>query len=378
MTRFIKGCIAFSLIALVVVIVLAINEDEPSFVRYNYVNESINQGALVLAVDSQGAITQTATGVVRGYKLNGEAVWEQSFTRFDSATNAVRSARAQCTTACPSAFLTLPERTIGVGGADPTGSLARALAGGESQLVQTIDDDSLFVNRNESSTTGLFTMFASSPGAPTQVSTGLRGAAYVGLSGDRKVAVAGLAGDDSAGAGLRLRQLKRSGASWRASGDSLALSKNANACISPRGNYTGIVDDQLRIVGEFDGSSRSVGPKVESGTCTIGDDGAVTLIHNPRGDTQTIVATRFSSSGKQRWSREHRGARLVSKAGALFYAVRDQTGRLSVFDAASGKPLLNDPLVGVPPGGGGLGIGLDAIVRADRKGQPTWLLKLPR
>ena len=380
MTNFIKGCIAFSLIALVVVIVIAINEDEPAFVRYGYINDSISQGANVLAVDSEGAVTQTAAGKVLGFKRGtAAAIWEESFERFDKSTNAVRNAAAHCALACPAAMLELPERTIGVGGADPTGSLARTLGNGEADLVQPIDNDSLFVNRKEGNTTGLFTMHAnpSTPGAPSQISTGLRGAGYLGLSADRKTAVAGLAGDDSAGAGLRLRALKRSGNQWRATGPSYALSKNANACISPGGDSIGIVDGRLRIVSVGTSRSRTVGPRLIAGTCTIDDSGAVTLAYNPADRPQNVSAARFTATGKGVWSSDFGAVRLLSKADAKFVALRGPTGRLNVHDVVTGKELLNDPLDGVPPGGGGLGIGKDAIVRADRKGNPTWLVRLP-
>lgn len=385
MTRFIKGCIAFSLIALVVVIVLAINEDEPSFVRYAYVNQSINQGADVLAADSNGAITQTATGAVLGFEQGSDQpTWQQSFERFDHTTNSIRSASAQCSFACPSAMLTLPDKTIGVGQMDPTGSLARALGNGDSSLVKVIDANAMFVNGKRANTTGLFTMRSdpNAPGPPTSIFTGLRGASYVGLAWNGQAAVVGVAGSDNDGDALRLRTLVHSEDRWQVGDINLSLSKDANACISKDGHKGAAVDRRLRVFGltapstrDVAAAVRSFGPRVASGTCTIDDDGSVTLLFNPLDEGDAIVATRFDPSGRQLWSNTYRRAKLLTKADSLFYAIRDTTGRMRAFDIATGKLLLDNQLDGVPPSGHGLGFGRDAIVLANRKGEPTWLLR---
>lgn len=385
MTRFIKGCIAFSLVALVVVIVLAINEDEPSFIRYAYVNESINQGAEVLAADADGAVTQTATGAVLGFEQgSADPVWKQSFEPFDNTTNSIRSASAQCSYACPSAMVTLPDKTIGVGQMDPTGSLARALGNGDSTLVKVVDNTSIFVNDTRANTTGLFAMKSDeqSPGPPTSLFTGLRGASYVGLAQNARAAVVGVAGSDNDGDALRLRTLLREDRAWTTGNINLSLSKDANACISGEGRFAAAVDRRLRVfplqrsnTQDITVEPQTVGPRVASGTCTIDDYGSVTLLYNPIGGTDAIEAVRFSATGRQLWSFSYPQAKLLTKADSYFYAIREVNGTLRAFDIKTGRQILEDPLTGVPPSGHGLGFGRDAIVRANRKGEPTWLLR---
>jgi hypothetical protein len=370
MIKFLYGCAAFTVIAAVFAIVSAISGGPATNPRYSAVTESIDQGAAILAADKYGAITLTANGNLRGFERSGKLVWERSFDRYDNPSGVAQGATAICADKCPSAMLKLPNGYVGVGGADPSGSVARALTASDLKLIATYGDRSVFADQPEQSSSVLQFMTGAGrvPIAPTVRKIPIPAVAYMSIPPGTDRAVIGSVGDDPPKAAVRLRSLQRVGVTWKQVGPSIAGIASTNACIAADGQHIGWVADRIYFAKFGESSSVPHGPPATSGNCTIDSEG-ITAVLVPVNQKIGVRLVRFTLDGRELWNHRLGGVDVLSGGDAVNVVVRVQAGyRVSVINARSGLVVYTTDQPDKPYAADD-----GSLVQAIRKGTPSWL-----
>lgn len=371
MTKFIVACIAVTVVGIVAVagIVVISGPERPP--RFTTISSAIEEGAEVLAADKDGAVTMTANGRIRGFSRAGEKLWERKFDRYEPNKRVLLEARATCAVKCPAALLELPTGYEGAGGADPAGSLSRALSNGDMQLLAAAAPAELFARaptNNGSTLRTIFTTDLNQPTAPTEQNVGVAGPGYVSVAAGGGRGVVGSLVSDPAGKPARIQAIEGSAGDWNPVGPAIPDIESANACISADGSRIAIASDRLRA-GEFGSKpDRTYGPALSRGSCTI-DGSGLSALMLPRGAASGLIAARYDFDGRQLWRRELGAVRVISDADAKYFVVREEsTSVTSVLDVVNGRKVFEAEL---PPNLFAADDG--SLVTANRSGTPTWV-----
>lgn len=371
MTKLVLGCVVVSVVLIAAVTILLVDAGPEEPPRFSTISSAIEDGAEILDADKHGAITLTANGNVRGYTRDGLLVWERSFDRYEPNRRALLAASASCVARCPAAFLNLSSGYEGVGGADPAGSISRALSEGEMSLLAVIDSESVFASASTATGTTLRTITSTDPdrpSAPTLENVGIPGPGYVGIARDVDRAVVGAIGGDPPDGAARVRAISGERGGWTTAGAAIPEIESANACISPDGRWIGIASTRIRIARFGERAGDKIGAGISRGTCAIDDRGISAVVQNREGPGD-VIALRYSHRGKTLWRRKLGRVRIVSDADAVNFVARSDGSELTtVIDATTGKLLLEQKLrANVFAADDG------ALVTANRAGFPAWV-----
>lgn len=371
MTKLVFACVVVSAALVVAVMFLLVVSEPEQPPRFSTLSSAIEDGAEILDADENGAITMTANGNVRGVSRDGAVVWERSFERYEPNKRDLIGARATCVEKCPAALLDLPSGYEGVGGADPAGSIARALTDGDMSLLAAVDSTTVFAAAPTATGTTLRTIIATDPerpSAPTLENVGIPGPGYVGIAPTTDRAVVGAIGGDPPAGAARVRAISGERGKWTTAGESVREIESANICISSDGKWIGIVSTGIRVARFGEEPGEQLGSAIERGTCTIDARGisAVVQASENQGD---VVGLRYSRQGKLVWRRALGRVRVVNDADAVNFVARaDGSEQTTVLEASSGKLLLEQKLrANVFASDDG------ALVTANRAGVPTWI-----
>lgn len=367
MLKLVYGCLAFSVVALVIIFVSAAGDGQPFRGMTKSMADAVSQGATILAADRNGAVSQTGNGRIAGYKRGSdERVWSESFSRFEEGPEnpygaGSIDATASCAIECPSAIVELLGEFTAYGNASP--SLAGALTSlrqGAEGLLAVPTRENAFVRASVSEADAPQLLWVDG-GDATGASVTNPSAVEVDAAAEHAVAGA-VKGERGA-----LSRLTRRGNKWSLAGKSLFEAGLKNACISADGDWVGSVGARIHRFA-FDAASDNVlGPEVATGTCTVDAEG-ITVPFTTAADPGLQV-TRFSEDEKPVWSRRLGAQRLLSKGGSPYVVSQSADGNVTVLDAVTGKELLTRAVVGAPF------VGRDgSVVIADREGQPEWLI----
>jgi hypothetical protein len=363
MLKLVYGCLAFTAIALVVIIITA--RDERGSHGFNDpMAYALIGGADVLAADRNGAITQTGNGVVRGFNAGGEKVWETTFDRFAGSaaqpgvTN-VPDAAASCAGDCPAAAVTLPEGVKTFGGMDPGSELERTVAGLNLNVLAAFAPNAILASDLSTVPDSQLHWIAGN----SDKSLDVFDPSYAGVDGDGDRAIIGAA----KGLDGRLYPIKRSGDTWVVAGPEIRQHALRNACISRDGNWVGSAGERIEVR-RFGGENvTTVGPPVVTGNCTI-DSSGITAVYGVPDSESIIRVTRFTLDGRVIWKKSLGANKLVSHADASSIVVRGgANGTTTAIDARTGEQTFQHALPDEPY------VATDgSIVTADRHGNPIW------
>lgn len=368
MLKLIYGCLAFSLIACVLLFVAAAQEGEGFHGMTKSMGDALADGATVLAATRDGAVTQTGNGKVSGFMRNGSEVWSTKYNRFaESPRNpygaGANDATAWCEGDCPSTLVEFDGNFEVFGGASE--SLPQGL-----NPLRTKPEDVLAIGQMA---TALIRVFAEGSSQPRLFSVAPqrqpRALGAINPSGIQPVQPRfhAVVGSAKGKVGF-LNQLVFSDNDWNIAGRSLREAELKNVCVSDTETWVGSVSTRIRRFEFGDAPGPAIGPVVTGGTCTV-DDLGITAVFTPKSAPTAVVAARFARSGRMLWNHNFGAQRLLSDAGSSYVVAQSQDGTVTAVDSVSGRVAYRAKVVGAPF------VGPDgSIVTANRKGKPQWLL----
>lgn len=367
MLKLVYGCLAFSLIAGVIIFVLAVEQGRSFRGMTKTMGDAISQGATILDADRNGAVTQTGNGRVKGYGRDGNSRWETKVDRFAEGPSnpfgaGSNDASAWCNETCPAAIVEFEGDFNAFGGADQ--ELAKALeynnakpedvlgfAGAQTvflrKLVEGLEQPRLVVSQVGKSDAVL----------------GVINPSEIQPDRARERVVSGSA----AGKIGSLNQIVRGGGVWRIDGRSISEAGLKNVCVSDDDAWVGAVTTRISRFASGATPRRSFGPPITTGTCTVDQQG-ITAIYTTVADPNRLQAARYSASGRRVWLHDFGAKRLLSPAGSPEVVAQAADGTVTALDAVTGRTTFNRAVVGQPF------VGNDgSIVMANRQGEPEWL-----
>lgn len=370
MLKLVYGCLAFSVVALVVLFVSAGGRQHYFHGSTKAMNDAIVNPAAVLAADKHGAVTQTGNGRITGYIRSGdgsssvEQSWSESFDRFaegpDNPYGAGSiDAHAWCGGTCPNAIVNIrglysvhPAKDAGLA------SALNDLALKPDLLLQltTLSEAFVSVAPEGSATPRLTEINGRKP-----TSLPVLAPSAIQSAHSRMVVGSAIAGTG------KITTLARESGSWRVTGGSFTESSLKNACISGDGEWVGTVSDRVSMRRFSGGPAYVVGPPVSSGTCTVSADG-ITALYTTVADPNILEAARWAPGGRQLWRQQIGAFKPLSQASSPTLVAFAPDGTLRVVDAVSGKRqpdqhLAHEPFVGTD----------GSVVTTKRDGTPHWL-----
>lgn len=368
MLKLVYGCLAFSAIALTLLVVAAVDQGEPFRGTTNAMSHAIGQNAQVLSADASGAVTQTGNGHVTGYRADGSRTWRFSFNPFKAGpTNPYGAgsidALANCAGACPSAITELLGAYSAHGGAsNELAATLNELTREGASLLRVVDRARAFSKSSDSDSPS---QLLSTDGAST-AKLPIAGPTVVELSGDRARALVGSA----IGQRGAITRLEARGRRWGVRGPSIKQRGLMNSCISDDGQWVGMVAGRASRR-SFDGGTRvAFGPRIASGKCSVDAQGT-TLSFTQLGRPE-LLAARYDADGREVWRHDLGAMRLLSNSGSPYVVAQSSDGNVVALDAVTGRERFRHHVNGEP-----FVAGDGSIVTADRSGSPTWLVRGP-
>lgn len=361
MLRLVKSALAFSAVALIVLIVGAKLQDHGYHGATPAMAEALTDDALVLAADRHGAVTQTGNGVVSGWRRGQQTpLWRMQFKPFDAVGAEFWSfepdhAEAWCAGQCPAALVAVGGETSAHGGAAPAlATTLREILEHRGSVFALPQRDTLLASRPPD---GLVLIEDT-----RSEELGVTGSSTAAADSDLRRVISG-APEGTTGVLARLQQTR---GGWRRALPDVREELLGNICISADGRLVGTVSTRIKLF-SFDGPGRALGPALKGGTCRTDAEG-ITAVVNPLAAPQTVVALRFDKQGRELWRHDFGARRLISPGSSPLIVVTTPQNFVSVRDAASGR-LLFERALGSTPTVTGDG----ALVSADRSGEPRWL-----
>jgi hypothetical protein len=367
MLKLVYGCLAFSLIAGVIIFVLAVEQGRSFRGMTKTMGDAISQGATILDADRNGAVTQTGNGRLKGYARAGGAQWETKVDRFAEGPSnpfgaGSNDASAWCNQTCPAAIVEFEGVFSAFGGADP--KLAESLDGHDAKpedILGFAGAKTVFLRKLVEGFAQP-RLVASEAGKPDAVLTVIN-PSEIQPDRARDRVVSGSATDKIGS----LNQIVRRGGIWRVAGRSISEAGLKNICVSDDDAWIGAVTTRFSRFASGGTPRSSFGPPITTGTCTVDQQG-ITAIYTPVADPNKLQATRYSASGRRLWQHDFGAQRLLSPAGSPDVVAQAADGTVTALDAITGRAIFERQVVGQPF------VGNDgSIVVADRQGEPEWL-----
>lgn len=367
MLKLVYGCLAFSLIAGVIIFALALEQGRGFHGMTKTMGDAIVQGATILDADRNGAITQTGNGRLKGYVRDGSVRWESKVDRFAEGPNnpfgaGSNDASAWCNQSCPAAIVEFEGDVSAFGGADP--KLAESL--GEHDAKP--DDILGFAGAKTVFLRKLVEGFAQprliaiEVGKPDAV-LGVVNPSEIQPERARERVISGSA----TGKLGKLDQIVRSGGIWRVAGRPVSEAGLKNICVSNDDAWIGAVTTRISRFAIGATPRRTFGPPITTGTCTVDQQG-ITAIYTAVADPNRLQVARYAASGRRLWQHDFGAKRLLSPAGSPDVVAQAADGTLAAIDAITGRTIVERQIVGQPF------VGNDgSIVVANRQGEPEWL-----
>lgn len=367
MLKLVYGCLAFSLIAGVLIFVLAVEQGRGFRGMTKTMGDAITQGATILDADRTGAITQTGNGRLTGYAREGDSKWQSKVDRFAEGPNnpfgaGSNDASAWCNQACPAAVVEFEGDFTAFGGADS--KLADSLGDHEAKpedILGFAGDKTVFLRK-------LVEGFAQPRlvaieiGKPDAV-LGVINPSEIQPDRARDSVISGSA----TGKIGSLNQIVRSGGIWRVAGRSISEAGLKNVCVSDDDAWIGAVTTRVSRFASGANPRASFGPPITTGTCTVDRQG-ITAIYTSVAEPSRLQASRYSASGRRVWLHNFGAQRLLSPAGSPAVVAQAADGTVTALDAITGRTVFTREVLGQPF------VGNDgSIVTANRQGQPEWL-----
>lgn len=367
MLKLVYGCLAFSLIAGVLIFVLAAEQGRSFGGMTKAMGDAITQGATILDADRSGAITQTGNGRLKGYVRDGSARWESEVDRFaEGPSNPFGAgsidASAWCNQSCPAAIVEFEGVFTAFGGADP--GLAENLADHDAKpddILGFAGATTVFL-RKPIEGFEQPRLVASEAGKPDAV-LDIINPSEIQPDRARDRVVSGSATGNIG----RLNQIVRSGGIWRVAGRSISEAGLKNICVSEDDAWIGAVTTRISRFASGANPRSSFGPPITTGTCTVDQQG-ITAIYTSVADPNKLQAARYSANGRRLWLHDFGVKRLLSPAGSPIVAAQAAEGTVAAIDASTGRTVFERAVIGQPF------VGNDgSIVIANRQGEPEWL-----
>ncbi|MGK2878422.1 MAG: hypothetical protein ACSLFF_07595 [Solirubrobacterales bacterium] len=368
MLKLVYGCLAFSLIAGVLIVIAAAQDGKGFHGMSMSMGDALSEGAKVLDADRNGVITQTGNGRVTGFKRDGSELWSTSYDRFEEDPSNpdgadANDATAWCSGACPNALVEYDTGYTAFGTASrPLADALTTVRSRPEDVLALSTDNAAFIRmiRDGTSEPRLYVLEPGrTPSPMTAVSPG-----EVQPVQPTDLAVVGSA---VAKVGT-LSQLVRSGGIWRVAGRSTTESELKNICVSDDGDWIGAVSTRVRRFSNVGSPTRALGPAVTGGTCRV-DNKGITAVVTPKADASSVEAMRYSANGRLLWVHSFGAQRLLSPAGSPHVVAQAADSTVTAIDAVSGRKALSVEVASIPF------VGEDgSVVIADRAGAPEWLL----
>lgn len=365
MLKLVYGCLAFSAVAGVLLIVSAANQGPAFRGPTKVMNDALAQGAKVLAADASGAVTQTGNGRVAGWTRSGEQLWSVSFDRFAEGPDnpfgaGAVDAAAWCAGGCPNALVAIRDEFTAHGGASAklAGALTKLRLGADA-ILAVPGGDQAFIRAAVEGREGTQLMWLQDDGSsrlpvanPSLVQAAQRGTRI-------------LAGSVTGGG--TIQRFTRSGRAWRSAGPPIFERGVQNACLSADGEWIGAISARVQMFTFGGAQVMTAGQQVAGGTCTV-DRSGLTAVFNPAGAPQDVGAARFALSGRRLWVRNFGAQQLLSPAGSPRVVVRAADGTITVAGAKTGRTIATHKYAEAPYASAD-----GSVVAADRDGSPHWL-----
>ncbi len=367
MLKLVYGCLAFSLIAGVIIFVLAVEQGRNFRGMTKTMGDAISQGATILDADKNGAVTQTGNGRVRGYGRDGSSRWESKVDRFAEGPSnpfgaGSNDASAWCTENCPEALVEFDRDFTAFGGADP--ALARALG----DRAAKPDDILGFAGAKTVFLRKLIEGFAQPRLIVTEVG---KSDAVLDVINPSEIqperARDRVVSGSSAGKVGTLNQIVRKDGAWRVEGRSISEAGLKNVCVSENDAWVGAVTTRISRFASGAKPRSSFGPPITTGTCMV-DQRGITAIYTTSAEPSKLQAARYAANGRRLWLHDFGAQRLLSPAGSPNIVTQAADGIVTALDSVSGRTIFAREVAGRPF------VGKDgSIVIANRQGDPQWL-----
>lgn len=369
MLKLVYGCLAFSLVACVILFVAAGKKGQGFHGMTNAMGQSIDGGATILDADASGAITQTGNGNVVAYRRNGEKAWSTKVDRFkESPSNpygaGVNNATAWCVTSCPTALVAFDNKYSAFDG------VSAALVT-ELNALSPKPEDVMALSGRDTAFLRFFPpgnakpqIYVSTPGKPRTLLVGVSNPSEVQPDQPRGRAVIGsVSGRD----GVLAEAAYLQGA-WQVTNRSIKEIGLKNVCVSDDEEWIGAVFNRVSRSAFGGRAGAALGPTITSGTCSV-DDSGLTAVYTPKSNPNIVEAARYSAGGRTVWRHELGAQRLLSHAGSPLVVTQAANGTVTAIDATTGRTTYTEVIADEPF------VGEDgSIVTANRKGEPKWLL----
>lgn len=368
MLKLVYGCLAFSLVACVILFVAAAKKGDGFHGMTKSMGDAIGNGATVLAADREGAITQTGNGKVVGYRRSGDEVWSTKYDRFKETPSnpfgaGSNDATAWCMNKCPSALVSFEGEYESFGGASANLATELNYSPPKPEDVLALDGkDTAFLRAvGEGSTEPR--LFVLAPGKPFKPLGALPPSEVQPVQPKTHAVVGSAKGDVGV-----LGQLVLRDGTWQLTNRSTSEAGLKNVCVSDDEQWIGAVSTRVSRSRFGKAPGAPLGPVVTAGTCTV-DDAGITAIYTPRANPEGVVAARYAASGRAIWVHEFGAQRLLSPAGSPILVTQAADGSVTAIDAVTGRDAYRGKLAGAPF------VGADgSIVTANRQGEPEWIL----
>lgn len=368
MIRLVQVSLALSAAALAIIVIADLrSENKHHFLSGDEATrQALTGGALVLAADSHGAVTETGNGAVRGWRRGeSEPIWRDDIDRFDEDVDGQTHERALdavalCAEFCPAALLEFDGRFSAYGASaalagqlnsHATNTKPLAMLGASSALVLT--------DLAPGASNGALAVFTGN--SEQRLPAGRPSVAYADATGARVVA-----GSPDGAAGI-LSRSERVTEYWRTAAPAIKEDKLQNLCISADGRWVGAVATRTLVMAFGAERPKPVGQSVAGGICRA-DAGGVTAVVNPAEKPGTIVMIRFDHEGRRIWRRAMGAQQLLSPTGSPLVVTKNAHEIVTVVDAVSGRLRLRRRIPGRP-----LVAADGSIVVARRDGRPRWI-----
>ncbi|MGH2958344.1 MAG: hypothetical protein ACRDKE_01975 [Solirubrobacterales bacterium] len=369
MLKLVYGCLAFSLVAGVIIFVAAAGQDHGFRGMTKSMGDAITQDAKVLDADRYGAITQTGNGHVAGFTRDGDKKWSVDFDRFaESPANpygaGAEDALAWCiddASSCPGGILRIGARYESVGGASP--ELAAALNSkpqDQAGLLAVPQSDQAFVRvTEEGSGNAVLALLGEQATTfpitdPKVVQPRVESSSALVGSGGEKIG--------------EVSWLKREGSTWRKARGTITEPGLQNACSSDSEIAT--VSTRVRIFDSIDAEGKTIGERVSGGVCTFTYNLTVTVVFNSAASPESVQVANYKRDGTLNWKKDLGAQKLLSSSGSPYVVAQKADGTLTVYSVFDGRILMTKQLTSVPF------VGPDgSVVSAGRDGDPIWLMQ---
>jgi outer membrane protein assembly factor BamB len=365
--KLVYACLAFTVVALGLLILFASQDGRGFHGATNEMNNAITQGALVLDADRFGAVTQTGNGHVTGYQRDSDKKrWSEHFDRFAEGPNnpygaGAIDAEALCGGACPTAILSFNGKFYANGGASQEFVDGLANVGGAPGLLAMVSGEQGFVEAPiEPREQSRLYWLDDDQGQPLPART--PSDVQYDQSSNHV-----LVGSDKGKSGT-LTRLSRDIQTWSVVGKSIDEAGLVSTCISASGDWIGAISTSIRRYAFDAPQSGRVGPAITSGRCTV-DAKGITAVFTPASNPDSVEVARFAPGGRLLWSKKLGTQKLLSPAGSPYVVAQAPDGTVKAIDSLTGAIKYEHKLTEAPF------VGRDgSVVNAGRTGKPQWLL----